>query len=60
MKRIVEKKGSKIVVRARPDDCSTQLRGVAARLMENEHATLTERQRDLLLVAIAQHLGIDI
>lgn len=39
-----------------PDDMSEQIKGAAQRLKSDQK--LTDGQRDALLVAIAQHLGI--
>jgi hypothetical protein len=60
MKRVVEKRGGKIIVRTRPEDMTAKVHGLAARLAASEQAMLTPRERDLLLVAIAQQLGISV
>lgn len=39
-----------------PDDVSERIRGAAQRLKSDQK--LTDGQRDALLIAIAQHLGI--
>lgn len=60
MKRVVEKKGKRIVVRHRLDDAASHVHGLAAKLATNEGSTLTARERDLLLIAIAQRLDIEV
>lgn len=58
--RIVEKKQGRVVIRARSDDITAKVFGLAAKLAASDQATLTPHERDLVLVAIAQRLGIDI
>jgi predicted metal-dependent hydrolase len=62
MRRIVEDKGAVLTVRARPDDAVARLRrqraAIRERLAKNEQQVLTNAERDLLLVAIAQKLDI--
>lgn len=57
MKNLVEKRGGKVIVRPRDDDASVKVRRLADVLLANDHAALTQRQRDLLLLAIAQRIG---
>lgn len=59
MKKLVEKKQGKIVIRARPEDITAQVYELATKLSNNSQATYSQRERDLLLAAIAQKvLGI--
>jgi len=58
MKNLVSKKQGKVVIRPSPEDAADKVRGLAAKLTTNNAATLTDRERDLLLIAIAQRLGI--
>jgi hypothetical protein len=60
MKKLIEDTGSKVSVRARPDDAVARLRRQRGSIRERvtKAQRLTDDERDLLLVAIAQRLGI--
>jgi hypothetical protein len=60
VKNTVEKRAGKIIVRPRANDATAKVRGLASKLTENGSAVLTQRERDLLLVALAQRLGIEV
>ena len=56
MKRQVTQSGNRVTVRANPKDAAARVAGVAARRANG--APLTPQERDDLLLAIAQRLGI--
>lgn len=62
MRKNVEDNGHALSVKSRPDDAAAILRrsqkGIAARVALNQPQLLTNTERDLLLIAIAQALGI--
>lgn len=62
MRKEIHDRGDVIAVRARPEDAvakARRMRGVILeRLAANQQPLLTNTERDLLQIAIAQHLGI--
>jgi hypothetical protein len=63
MKKLITDTGTSITVRARPDDAVARIRKLRASLRERIGRTqptplLTDAERDLLLLAIAQTLDI--
>jgi hypothetical protein len=63
MKKTVTDTGSVVSVRARPEDAGARIRrqrkAINERLKKNQSAgLLSDAERDLLLVAIAQKLGV--
>lgn len=56
MKSDVSVKGNRISVKPKSEDASARVHGVAQKLATNKK--LTDDERDLLLVAIAQKLGV--
>jgi hypothetical protein len=60
MKKVLENRGAVVSVRARPGDAVARARRLQASIAERiaSDLPLTDAQRDLLLVAVAQKLGI--
>lgn len=62
MRKDVHDRGDVLAVRARPDDAAARLRRVRksihSRIAANQTPLLTNAERDLLLVAVAQSLRI--
>jgi hypothetical protein len=62
MKKIVEDRGDVLAVRATADDAVARLRqhlpAIRQRLANDQQPNLSNAERDLLLVAIAQSLGL--
>jgi hypothetical protein len=55
MKKDVTRDGNRITIKPRPDDFSQKVRGLASK-----KARLTDEERDALLLAIAQRLGLSV
>jgi len=58
MKKIVEKKQGRIIVRHSADDLTPAVQKIAEKMIGNDNATLTQRERDLVLIAILQGLRV--
>jgi hypothetical protein len=62
MRKQIQDRGDVIAVRAKPEDAVATVRrmrgAIQERLSENQQPLITNAERDILLVAIAQQLGI--